>query len=475
VNPSSLSPIKKLHLDRVRDHYEKHPIVTDAAKDYRDLLARYYNLLIPPSASVLEIGCGDGELLSRLHGSNKCGVDLCPSQIERAKGKLPEAELYVQAGEELSLPGRTFDYIVLSETINLAVDAQLILDRLKTVSSDQTRLIVNIYSSLWRPLIYLATALGLRSPHPESNWLSRDTLAGLFTLSGWELIRCDSRILCPIKLFGLENVANGFLAPLLSPFCLSLFAVARTMPDRRPREKTVSVIIPARNEAGNIEAAVTRTPIMGERTELIFVEGNSTDNTWETIQRVKAKFPGVVIKTLQQSGKGKGDAVRTGFAAAEGEILMILDADLTVPPEELPKFYEAIVSGACEFANGNRLVYPMEEKAMQFLNLCANHTFGILFSWLLGQPIRDTLCGTKVLTKGNYDRIAGNRNYFGEFDPFGDFDLLFGASKLNLRILDVPVRYKERVYGQTNIHRWKHGWLLLEMVVFAATKLKFVA
>jgi glycosyltransferase involved in cell wall biosynthesis len=214
---------------------------------------------------------------------------------------------------------------------------------------------------------------------------------------------------------------------------------------------------------------------MGERTELIFVEGNSTDNTWETIQRVKAKFPGVVIKTLQQSGKGKGDAVRTGFAAAEGEILMILDADLTVPPEELPKFYEAIVSGACEFANGNRLVYPMEEKAMQFLNLCANHTFGILFSWLLGQPIRDTLCGTKVLTKGNYDRIAGNRNYFGEFDPFGDFDLLFGASKLNLRILDVPVRYKERVYGQTNIHRWKHGWLLLEMVVFAATKLKFVA
>jgi hypothetical protein len=148
---------------------------------------------------------------------------------------------------------------------------------------------------------------------------------------------------------------------------------------------------------------------------------------------------------------------------------MILDADLTVPPEEFPKFYKAIVSGACEFANGNRLVYRMEQKAMQFLNLCANHTFGIFFNWLLGQPIRETLCGTKVLTKRNYDRIARNRNYFG------DFDLLFGASKLNLRILDLPVRYKERVYGQTNVDRWKHGWLLLEMVIFAVTKLKFVA
>jgi glycosyltransferase involved in cell wall biosynthesis len=236
----------------------------------------------------------------------------------------------------------------------------------------------------------------------------------------------------------------------------------------------VSVIVPARNEAGNIEAAVARTPTMGTSTELIFVEGNSTDNTWETIQKLKADHPSRRIKILKQPGKGKGDAVRAGFAAAEGDVLMILDADLTVPPEELPKFYDAVVSGACEFANGSRLVYPMDDKAMRFLNLCANQTFGILFSWLLGQPIKDTLCGTKVLTKENYQKIAQNRSYFGDFDPFGDFDLLFGASKLNLKILDLPVRYKERVYGQTNIQRWRHGWLLLEMVVFAAAKLKFI-
>ncbi|MBV8099338.1 MAG: glycosyltransferase [Verrucomicrobia bacterium] len=431
-------------------------------------------MLIPASASVLEVGCGGGDLLLRLHAKSKSGVDLSPAQIERAKERVPRCEFYVQAGEELSLPGRTFDHVILSETLNLAVDVQLILQRLKLVSSPQTRLIVNVYNALWRPLVSLATALGLRMRHPESNWLSRDTLTGLLSLAGWELIRCESRILFPVKLLGLESLLNGFVAPFLSPLCLSLFVVARPIPDRRPNEKSVSVVIPARNEAGNIEDAVTRTPTMGTWTELIFVEGNSTDNTWETIQQVKAKHPTRPIKILQQSGKGKGDAVRAGFAVAEGEILMILDADLTVPPEELPKFYDAVVSGVCEFANGSRLVYPMDEKAMQFLNLCANKTFGILFSWLLGQPIRDTLCGTKVLTKENYQRIAENRSYFGDFDPFGDFDLLFGASKLNLKILDLPIRYKERVYGQTNIQRWHHGWLLLEMLVFAARKLKFV-
>ena len=474
MNPSPVSPSKKAHLTHIREYYERQTSITKAAEDYREILARYYNLLIPETASVLEVGCGSGELLAQLRGNPKCGVDLSPAQIKQAEEKIPSAEFYVQAGEELNLPDRTFDYIVLSETLNLAADVQLILERLKTLAGSETRLIINVYNALWRPLIALATALGLRAPHPESNWLSKSTLAGLLTLSGWELIRCEARILCPIKLLGFGTFLNRFLAPVLSPFCLSLFVVARPIPSGKSDEKSVSVIIPARNEAGNIEAAVARTPTMGAWTELIFVEGNSTDNTWETIQQVKQDYPNRRIKILQQSGKGKGDAVRTGFAAAEGEILIILDADLTVQPEELPKFYEAVLSGACEFVNGSRLVYPMDEKAMQFLNLCANKTFGILFSWLLGQPVKDTLCGTKVLTKANYERIAENRTYFGEFDPFGDFDLLFGASKLNLKILDLPIRYKERVYGQTNIHRWKHGWLLLKMVVFAAAKLKFV-
>jgi glycosyltransferase involved in cell wall biosynthesis len=232
-------------------------------------------------------------------------------------------------------------------------------------------------------------------------------------------------------------------------------------------------VVPARNEAGNIEAAVQRTPDMGRGTELIFIEGGSTDDTWEELQRVRAKYPARDIKILRQRGTGKGGAVREAFAQATGELLFILDGDLTVPPEQLPKFYEAARAGTAEFVNGVRLVYPMEHEAMQFLNMVANKVFGLAFTWLLGQRIKDTLCGTKVLFKADYEAIARNRSYFGDFDPYGDFDLLFGAAKLNLRILDLPIRYQARTYGETNIRRWRQGWLLLRMVTFAATRLKF--
>jgi SAM-dependent methyltransferase len=472
MKATPLSEQAKTHLAAVRAHYENCRALTKQACSYRDVLAEYCNLLIPSSASVLEVGCGAGDLLFRLRIARRCGVDLSPRQIQLAKEKIPDARFYTQAGEELHLPGETFDYILLSESINIAADAQRLLERLKSVAHENTRLIVNIYSALWRPAIGLATLLGLRNPQPASNWLTKDDIAGLMHLTGWEAIRHESRTLCPVKFFGIERLFNRFLAPLLSPLCLSVFSVARLATNRA--EKTVSVVIPARNEAGNIEAAVKRTPDMGVWTELIFVEGHSKDHTWDEIRRVKEAYPHKRIKIQQQTAKGKGNAVREGFAIASGDLLMILDADLTMPPEELPKFYDAVVSGRCDFANGSRLVYPMDEKAMRFLNLCANKVFSILFSWLLGQPVKDTLCGTKVLTKESYEAIMANRSYFGEFDPFGDFDLLFGASKLNLKILDIPIRYKERVYGETNIQRWKHGWLLLQMVAFAALKLKFV-
>jgi glycosyltransferase involved in cell wall biosynthesis len=239
-------------------------------------------------------------------------------------------------------------------------------------------------------------------------------------------------------------------------------------------EPVVSVIVPARNEAGNIQAIFERTPDMGASTELVFVEGGSSDKTYEAIEKAMAQYPQRRAKLLRQTGTGKGDAVRLGFAQASGDVLMILDADLTVPPEELPRFYQALRSGKGDFINGVRLVYPMETHSMQFLNLLANKFFSLAFSWLLGQSVKDTLCGTKVLWKREYELIVANRAYFGDFDPFGDFDLLFGAARLNLKIVDLPIRYRERTYGTTNIQRWRHGWMLLKMVVFAARRIKFV-
>jgi SAM-dependent methyltransferase len=458
-----------------RAHFDQAEVPGYLARGYRRLLAHYYKLLIPAQARVLEIGCGDGELLTQLPNPHITGVDLSPKQIAGAQARLHHATFYVQAGEHLDLPDK-FDAVILSETLNHAIDAQQILERVHTVSTPETRLILNFHSNLWSPLFTLARWLGLRAPAPQSNWLATADIKNLLTLADWEVVRTEHHILVPLHLGGLGPWINRILAPLLPFFCLTVFIVARPRRhlSNNSASLSVSVIIPARNEAGNIAAAVVRTPQMGAWTELIFVEGHSRDDTWAQIQQVAAANPGLRIKTLRQTGRGKGDAVRAGFAAASGDILMILDADLTMPPEELPKFYNVIALGRAEFANGVRLVYPMDERAMQFLNLCANKTFGLIFTWLLGQPVKDTLCGTKVLKRTHYENIAANRAYFGDFDPFGDFDLLFGAAKQNLKIADIPIRYRERTYGETNIQRWRHGWLLLRMVIFAARKLKFV-
>jgi glycosyltransferase involved in cell wall biosynthesis len=296
----------------------------------------------------------------------------------------------------------------------------------------------------------------------------------LFNLAGWEVIKHQERILAPVPALGLDRLANRYLAPLLGGLCLTMFTVARPAPQQSAARlaRSVSVIVPARNEAGNIPAAVRRIPRMGERTEIIFIEGHSKDDTWEAIEEAVRNNPHLEIKAMRQTGKGKGNAVREAMEAASGDVVMILDADLTMPPEELPKFYEVLARNRAEFANGVRLVYPMEDEAMRFLNLCANKFFGVAFSWALGQPIKDTLCGTKALFRSDYLRIAANRSHFGDFDPFGDFDLIFGADRLQLKIADVPIRYRNRTYGTTNIQRWRHGLLLLRMLLLAVRKIK---
>ncbi|MGZ4966726.1 MAG: glycosyltransferase [Chthoniobacterales bacterium] len=460
-------------LEQLRKFYDAAPNEpTRGGRFYRKLLADYYRDLIAPDASVLEIGCGAGHLLELLPNRDLTGIDISEKQIAAAQARIPHGEFYVGAAEELELE-RTFDVVIISETLNYAGDVQQIFERLHAVSHARTRLILNFHSGLWRPLWSLASALGIRADHPACNWLSSADVRNILSLAGWEVIKQQGRLLLPLPCGGFEKIVNRFFAPIFAQLGLTVFQVARPV-QHSLGEESVSIIIPARNEAGNIEAAVRRMPRFGSRTEIIFVEGNSTDQTWAEIERVQQAYPDLDIKALRQSGKGKGNAVREGFAAATGDILMILDADLTMPPEELPKFYRALVSGRADFANGVRLVYPMENRAMRFCNFVANKFFGLAFSWALGQPIKDTLCGTKVLFKKDYERIAANRAHFGDFDPFGDFDLLFGASRIHLKIADVPIRYRDRSYGETNIQRWRQGWLLLRMLLLAITKIKLI-
>ncbi len=451
----------------------KNDIHARVSSAYRHILAHYYNMLIPDFARVLEVGCADAALLSLLKGAEKVGVDCSERHIQQAQWDFPEIRFCVQSGESLVLDD-TFDVIIVSDTLNLAEDIQVFLHQLQKVAHPKTRLIINVHNTLWRPIFALTTFLGWKKNEPRTSWLARSDVRNLLDLAGWETVKTSSHILLPSKKPVVDVLFNRFLAPLFPCFCMTLFFVARQRSVRETKQLTTTVLIPARNESGNIEEIIQRTPELGPNMELIFVEGNSTDDTWEEIQRVAAVYPEKNIKILQQPGTGKGDAVRTGFAQATGDILMILDADMTMPPEELPKFYEILATNTADFANGVRLVYPMEEEAMRFFNLCANKTFSLLFSWLLGQPIKDTLCGTKVMLRTDYEQLAANRSYFGDFDPFGDFDLIFGANKLNLKFIDVPIRYAARTYGTTNIDRWVNGVLLTRMVLFAARKLKFI-
>jgi ubiquinone/menaquinone biosynthesis C-methylase UbiE len=444
---------------------------------YQARLASVYRFLIPPGMRVLELGCGQGDLLASLKPSRGVGVDFSEHMLDRARARHLDLTFLHADVHDFQLH-ENFDFIILSDLVNDVWDVQRMLELVAQHSLPSTRIILNSYSRLWEFPRKLAEMLHLAKPQLSQNWLTPEDLENMLYLAGFETIRGFQEIIWPLRTPVLDTFFNRYLAKLglFSWIGITNFLVAR--PHREPplggREPVVSVIVPARNEAGNIRRIFEETPCLGAGTELIFVEGHSSDNTYETIEQEIARWPGRSAKLFRQTGKGKGDAVRLGFAEASGELLMILDADLTVPPEDLHRFYEVWHTGKGEFVNGVRLVYPMEDRAMRFFNLLGNKFFSVAFTWLLGQSVKDTLCGTKVLSKRHYEMIAANRAYFGDFDPFGDFDLLFGAAKYNLKIADLPVRYRERTYGTTNIQRWTHGWLLLRMVAQAMARIKFV-
>ncbi len=445
---------------------------------YWDDITDYFQYFVHEQSSVLEIGCGTGETLNDLVASKKVGIDFSPKMVEEAKKNFPNLDIRLMNANNLEFEEK-FDVVILSNLIGYVDDIQHIFNEVKKVCHPQTKIMVSYYNTSWEPLLGFAETLGLKTKSPEQNWLTHSDINNLLYLAGFDVYRQVRRTLIPFYIPIISFIFNKYLSklPILRSFCLNMFSFA--MPIEACAENidsrfSTSIVIPARNESGNIENAILRLPKFGKEQEIIFIEGNSTDDTWETIQKIKAKYDhSHKILIGRQEGKGKGDAVRKGFGMATGDILMILDADLTMPPEELPKFYNAIAGFKGDFINGSRLVYAMDKNAMRFLNRWGNKFFSFAFSWLLEQKFRDTLCGTKVIFRKDYERLIINRKYFGNFDPFGDFDLLFGAYKLNLKIVEIPIRYKDRTYGDTNISRFKHGFMLLRMCLFAMRKCKF--
>jgi SAM-dependent methyltransferase len=443
---------------------------------YRDLV-NFLLFHVPKASRVLEIGCGTGFLLNSVNPRRGVGIDVSGRMVEIARQNFPAFTFLQMDGENLEIEEK-FDYIVMSDTIGYFEDIQSQFSNLHHVCSPDSRVIITYLNFLWSPLLRIAELLRLKMPSGNISWLNIKDIKNLFHLAGFETVKTGRRFLCPVFVPVLSWLLNKFVAPLpvFNRLCLVNFVIARQMPavDAERQEAKVSVIVPARNEEGNIEEVVKRIPEMGTATEIIFVEGGSTDRTREEIIRVSEQYEASRdVKWVTQDGKGKGDAVRKGFGMASGDILMVLDADLSMAPEDLEKFFRLIAGRGGELVAGSRLVYPLEKDSMRTLNLIGNRFFSIMFSWILGQRIKDTLCGTKAISKRNWQRIQQDRGYFGEFDPFGDFDLIFGAAKLDLKILEIPIRYRARQYGVSNISRLGHGWLLFKMMIFAMRKIKF--
>jgi SAM-dependent methyltransferase len=521
-------------LEEVRRFYEENHDGIEKARRARryfyKTLTRVVQARIPPGQRVLDIGCGSGHLLSALGASQGVGIDVSEPALAEARERYGGGNLEFVQGDAC-VPGLSakvqgpFDVVLLVNVVTQLGDVQAVLENLHAVSHSRTRVFIYSYSRLWQPLIRLAEMLHLKHQPPPEAWLPPEEIRNMLSLADFEVVRHDYHIVLPAYVPLLSDFVNRFVGhlPVAEWLALMYGIVARPAPHRFARwdesssrptgvrapgftpgasrptgvrgrshevagapearapgftpgasRPTVSVVVPCRNEAGHIPSLVQRLPDLPPGSEFLFVEGNSSDDTEQAIRRAIDENPERPLRLLKQTGKGKGDAVRLGFSEARGDVLLILDSDMGVAPEDVPKFVEALARGKGEMVNGSRMVYPMEGRAMRFLNLLANKVFAWLFSWLLGQQVRDTLCGTKAMFRQDYERIAAHRSYFGDFDPFGDFDLLFGASRLNLRIVDVAIRYHERQYGTTNISRFRHGWLLLQMSAFAARKLKFV-
>ena len=435
-----------------------------------------YRFLIPQGARILEVGAGDGDLLAALKPSRGVGIDASGRFVELARARHPELE-FVHDFAELFKNEEKFDYVILSGLVGYLDDVQSVLENLRKVCLPSSRMVIDYYNYLWEPVLRLASLIGLRIKGNLQNWLSLNDLQNLLHISGFDVVRQSRKLIFPIYIPFFSNWFNRIFSnlPLFNKLCLLNFIVARPETQDPQPAASVSIIIACKNEKGNIQELMERIPDFSAGMEVICVDGRSTDGTRQELERVQSLYPQKNMRIYDQTGPtGKGPAVRIAFEKARNDILIILDADISVAPEDTQKFYDLLLKRRGEFINGTRLVYPMEKQAMRFLNTLGNRFFSGAFTFLLDQRIKDTLCGTKALFRKDYEIIAANRAYFGDFDPFGDFDLLFGAAKLNLKIVEAPVRYYERRYGTTKIHRFRHGLLLLGMCGIAMRRLKFI-
>ena len=426
-----------------------------------------FRTYVIPGMSVLELGCATGDLLAALRPGRGVGVDLSPRMVEKARRKYPAMEFF-EADATFFETAERFDFIVINNLLEYVENIQGLFRNCRQLLKPRGRLLVSTTNPMWTPVLRFGERRRLCTPDTRRNFVTGQDAANLLGLNGFEVVNLMRRTLLPKKIPLVTSLVNLVAAqtPVLRRLCMTEFLVSRPMAAAPEEAYSVSVVVPCYNEAGNIEECVRRVPRMGSHTEVIVVDDGSKDGTADLVK--PELNPAVEVRCLSyQPNCGKLHAVRTGFDAARGDILMILDADMAVPPEDLPSFYQPLREGIADFINGTRLIYPLATGSMKLQNFFGNKLFGVLVSWLTGIHLSDTLCGTKAFFREDY------RNFQMGYDPWGDFDLLFGAAQRTCKILEVPIHYQERRAGQSKMKAIRHTLALLKACWFGFWRVKY--
>lgn len=430
---------------------------------YYTQIQRLLKFLIPPGKSILYFGCYREDVIYSLDASSSVVIN---EEVDERISKNKSVE-FVHCKYHLYNPQQEYDYIILDTVIGKTENINLLLRNISSACSSHTRIIIHQENYLWRPLLNFAASFGLKKQEKTQNWLSIKDVETYLETAGFESTRVYKKNIFPLKAGFLGPILNHFFStiPVLDFLKLDQFIVGRfNKPFTQLKSSSsLSICLTVKDEEHNIEPIVSSLPVLCENQEILFVEGNSTDNTAKEIERMKMLFPHKNIRLIKQPGKGQGDAIHTGFKEAKGEIIILYEGDGTSEPYDIQYFYEAIEAGRFEFIEGSRFVYPLSHKCMPLANKIGNVVFAKWFSFFLNQRTTDVLSGIKAIRKKDYEKIYNTWGFLGIPDPFGDFELLFGSARYGLKIGEIPIRYKPRVFGESKTSVFKHGWYLLKM------------
>jgi len=451
----------KKHFNLIADSFDRYK---RRNRYYHNGIKKICRAVIPEGERVLEIGCATGDLLAALKPAAGVGIDFSSNMIELAKKKYPYLKFYTMAAEDMAL-NEKFNYVVMSNLVDYMEDIWVVFEKIKSVLDIDGKVIITSVNPVWEPVFRMGQKIGLKTPDTERNFITNKDIVNLLELHSFEVLKERLGMFLPKGIPLLSPLLNFIIPelPMLRQLCVTQYIVAKT---KRPKQSfSCSVVIPCHNEKDNIKHCLRRLPKMGKFTEAIVVDDGSTDTTAAQVSPDLNRDVDIRVISYNTK-KGKGHAVRVGFDNAKGDVLMILDADMAVMPEELPYFFKLFEDGFADFVNGTRVIYPMDRKAMPILNYAGNKIFSLILSWIMEQRVSDTLCGTKALFKKDYGKIL-MRDL-----SWGDFDLLFGASKLCLKIREMPVHYKIRIAGKSKMNVFKHGWVFLRHALMGIKVLK---